>query len=356
MKNTQTIWLRAEVKPYERRTPLTPSDAAQLIKHKHKVIVEKSDMRIFADHEYEAVGCKLVEPGSWMSAPKTHYILGIKELPESNDPLKHKHIYFAHAYKQQDGAAEILDRFNKGKGLLYDLEFLQNDKHHRVTVFSYWAGVAGCAVSLLLWAQKQKKQKIKVAEFYPNEEKLIDDINLGLEGLKKPKSLVIGAHGRCARGVIYLLKKLDLEKTLLYKKDTDKKTSYPEVLNHDLFFNCVYLRSKTIPFITKDDLTKKGKLSIIGDISCDPTSPFNPVPVYNKITTFKKPLVRVSKDPLNLDVMAIDHLPSFLPKESSEDFSNQLLPHLLDLLNDGEDSPVWKRAKDYFDQHRLTAK
>lgn len=351
MTTKKTIWLRAETKPHERRTPLTPKDAHELIKHKHHVIVERSDMRIFKDDDYLEARCELVDSGTWEGAPLNTYILGIKELPHSDALLKHHHIYFAHAYKEQDGAEQLLERFKKGKGLLYDLEFLQDDHGRRVTVFSYWAGVAGCAVTLLLWIQKQKDQNFKIPEYFPDESSLIATLKEGLSEIKKPTSLVIGAQGRCARGVRYFLKKLQLDKTLLFKKDTENRTSYPEILKHDLFFNCVYLKEKTTPFVTKELLTKKNKLSIIADISCDPSSPYNPLPIYKKITTFKHPVVRVSKDPTLVDVMAIDHLPSFLPKESSDDFSAQLLPHLLELLQKGKTSPVWKRAEDFFNKH-----
>ena len=57
--------------------------------------------------------------------------------------------------------------------------------------------------------------------------------------------------------------------------------------------------------------------------------------------------LRVHDAPV-LDVTAIDNLPSMLPRESSEDFATQLLPHLkqLDQLNAG----VWGRARDFFVQ------
>ena len=35
---------------------------------------------------------------------------------------------FAHCYKQQGGWKDVLGRFEKGNGLLLDLEFLQDDK------------------------------------------------------------------------------------------------------------------------------------------------------------------------------------------------------------------------------------
>lgn len=45
------------------------------------------------------VGCKVVDEGSWPDAPTDAYIVGIKELPNEDHPLKHRHIYFGHAYK-----------------------------------------------------------------------------------------------------------------------------------------------------------------------------------------------------------------------------------------------------------------
>jgi saccharopine dehydrogenase (NAD+, L-lysine-forming) len=47
--------------------------------------------------------------------------------------------------------------------------------------------------------------------------------------------------------------------------------------------------------------------------------------------------------------MAIDNLPSLMPRESSEDFAAQLLPHLMTLPEIGKG--VWGRAKTYFDDH-----
>ncbi len=348
------IWLRAETKPHERRTPLIPEHASELVRSNHTVVVERSIDRIFKDDAYLDAGCTIVESGSWPDAPLDAYILGIKELPESDEPLKHHHIYFAHAYKNQEGADLLLSRFRNGKGLLYDLEFLQNDKNkHRLSCFSYWAGIAGCAVTLLLWVQKckQNNKPLKIPEFYSDKSILIKTLEQELNQVNKPSSLVIGARGQCAQGVIHFLKKLNLDITRWYKRDTKSAASYPEIFQYNLLFNCIYLSEKITPFITKSQLSTtsgKGELSIIADISCDPNGPYNPLPIYNKITTFKKPTIRVSDGPQSIDVMAIDHLPSFLPKESSCDFSEQLLPHLQQLLAVGPESPSWKRAASFY--------
>jgi saccharopine dehydrogenase (NAD+, L-lysine forming) len=344
------IWLRAEVKPHERRTPLIPKHAAELVHCKYIVVVERSVDRIFTDEEYLDAGCELVDPGSWPNASPDAYILGIKELPHSEEPLKHQHIYFAHAYKNQQGAEQLLNRFKSGKGLLYDLEFLKKDKQ-RVTCFSYWAGIAGCAVTLLLWIQKCKhnNKPLKIPVFYPDESTLIKTLEQELKKVDKPSSLVVGTPGKCAHGVINFLKKFNLNATSWCWTDTKSTTSYPEIFQHNLLFNCIYITEKIIPFITKKQLSTKGNLSIVADISCDPNGPYNPLPIYDKITTFKNPTVRVSNSPQSIDVMAIDHLPSFLPKESSCDFSGQLLPYLQQLLKTGPKSSPWEHAASLFE-------
>jgi saccharopine dehydrogenase (NAD+, L-lysine-forming) len=89
------------------------------------------------------------------------------------------------------------------------------------------------------------------------------------------------------------------------------------------------------------------QLRVIADVSCDPNSSYNPIPIYDRSTTFADPLVRVAGGSDLLDVMAIDNLPSMLPIESSNDYADQLLPYLLRLDDIG--SGVWARAAQRFE-------
>lgn len=87
---------------------------------------------------------------------------------------------------------------------------------------------------------------------------------------------------------------------------------------------------------------------MICDVSCDTTNPHNPIPVYTKNTTFTDPTVAVELGQGGpLSVISIDHLPSLLPRESSEAFSNDLLPYLKQ-LNDWRNAEVWARAEKLF--------
>ena len=89
------IHLRQEQKPLEHRS-FSPSVIKTLIEAGYPVTVERASTdpkfrRIFEDSEYEAVGAKLVPEGTWPDAPAGTIILGLKELPEEDFPLKNSH-------------------------------------------------------------------------------------------------------------------------------------------------------------------------------------------------------------------------------------------------------------------------
>jgi saccharopine dehydrogenase (NAD+, L-lysine-forming) len=83
------LHVRAETKPLEHRSAVTPTIAKQLVEAGYTVNVERSELSIFPDSEYEGTGATLVPSGSWTEAPKEHIIIGLKELPEEDFPLKH---------------------------------------------------------------------------------------------------------------------------------------------------------------------------------------------------------------------------------------------------------------------------
>ena len=65
------------------------------------------------DDLYVNAGARLVPTGSWTTAPWSAIILGLKELPEADSALSHRHVYFAHCYKGQAGWQQLLSRFVK---------------------------------------------------------------------------------------------------------------------------------------------------------------------------------------------------------------------------------------------------
>jgi saccharopine dehydrogenase (NAD+, L-lysine-forming) len=55
-----------------------------------------------------------------------------------------------------------------------------------------------------------------------------------------------------------------------------------------------------------------------------------------------------------LSVISIDHLPTLLPREASEQFSNDLLPSLLQLPHRGT-AKVWTDAEKLFNEKQEEA-
>ena len=125
-----------------------------------------------------------------------------------------------------------------------------------------------------------------------------------------------------------------------------------DVAAADVFVNCIYLSNTPIPpFITRESLSVHGRrLRVVCDVSCDPNDPNNPVPLYQEPTTFTRPTVPVEGvqgDGPELTVTSIDHLPSLVAREASDEFSMLLLPSLLTLDRRGEEG-VWVRVEKLF--------
>ncbi|GKY86801.1 saccharopine dehydrogenase [Sinisalibacter aestuarii] len=344
------LWVRAEQRPNEERVGLTPLGAARLIAAGMKVSVEESAQRKIAIDGYAKAGCEIVAENAWPGAPADAIIFGLKELPDDDTPLSHRHIMFGHAFKGQHAGRRLLGRFAEGGGTLYDLEYLLDEDGRRVAAFGYWAGYSGAAVSLKAWAAQEAGGICHPVSTYADKQALVEELRAELAATARPlpHALVIGALGRVGTGAADLCAELGMDVTRWDMAETASGGPFPEILQHDIFLNCIFARPGTPVFVGPDALTAPRRLSVIGDIACDPDSDYNPVPIYTEATSWQAPVVRVADTP-PLDVMAIDNLPSLLPVESSEDYAAQLLPSLLTL--DRLETGVWGRAKATFDAH-----
>jgi len=344
------LWVRAEQRPNEERVGLTPQGAADLIAAGIRVTVEESRVRAIPIDGYKDAGCEIAPEHSWPDAPLEAVIFGLKELPEDGTPLPHRHIMFGHAYKGQHSGRALLERFKAGGGTLYDLEYLVDEDGRRVAAFGYWAGYAGAAVTLKTWAAQQRQEECPAVGVYPSKDNLNSELRAELDAVSpdRPRAIVIGALGRVGTGAADLCEAMGVAVTKWDMAETASGGPFPEILDHDLFLNCIFARPGTPVFVPHQALTAQRKLTAIGDVACDPDSDYNPVPVYDRATTWDAPALRVATDPV-LDVMAIDNLPSMLPVESSEDYAAQLLPSLLTLTD--LDSGVWGRAAATYNTH-----
>lgn len=284
----------------------------------------------------------------------------------------------------------MLARFPRGGGMLYDLEFLQDESGRRVAAFGFHAGFAGAALAVQTWAHQLTsggENGLGGVKPFDNEGLLVDAVQKDLKAGeakagRKPRALVMGALGRCGRGAVDLLVKAGVPEENIIKWDIqetrEKQGPYQEILDSDvsvflflflfslplfflltffsqIFVNCIYLSDPIPPFIAPESLNSdKRTLSVVCDVSCDTTNPHNPIPIYDINTTFDQPTVPVKTTAgPPLSVISIDHLPSLLPREASEAFSDALLPSLKS-LKDRNEAPVWVRAEKLFDEKVAT--
>lgn len=343
------LWVRAEQRANEMRVGLTPKGAQVLMSQGFRVTVESSDTRIIQTEAYAAAGCKIVAAHSWPTAPRDAIIFGLKELPDDGSPLPHRHILFGDAFKGQAAGGQLLQRFGVGGGTLLDLEYLTDATGRRRAAFGYWAGFAGAAVTLRCWAAQHAGGIAEGIEPFADADALTNDLHERLRSVAtQPTALIIGSKGRVGSGAAALCDRLGIDVTGWDMAETAHGGPFPEILEHHIFLNCILAGPDTPVFVPPEALHVPRTLRVIGDIACDPDSAFNPVKVYDRATTWAAPAMRVADAP-PLDVMAIDNLPSMLPRESSEDFAAQLLPTLATLGTDADD--VWSRARRVFDTH-----
>jgi saccharopine dehydrogenase (NAD+, L-lysine forming) len=344
------VWIRSESRDTERRAPVVPADVSLLLDAGFEVTVEESRQRIFTDDEYAAAGATVVGEGTWADAPEHAYVLGIKELPDEPESLGHRHIYFAHAFKGQDDARRTLERFRRGGGRLLDIEYLTGEDGRRVVAFGYWAGYVGAALGVLQLAGTLAAPLTPMAKHELDAELE----QAGKAGADELLALVTGARGRSGRGARQALTTAGMPMTLWDREET-RDLHKQALLGHDLLVNCVVTHTPTTPFVEQADLDHERRLRVLADVTCDVTGPTNMLPVNTEITTWRDPVRRLHDGTPEhgtgpLEVIAIDNLPSLLPREASEGFSADLTPLLLGLAEKGGPSGPWRAAGRAFDE------
>lgn len=332
--------MRSEIRESERRAPIVPADASQLITAGIELTVEESPHRAFPASAYEAAGCRIVPAGTWASSEPDQFIVGLKELPETDSPLIHRHIYFGHAYKGQHGSAELLRRFTAGGGMLLDLESLTDASGRRLAAFGFWAGYVGATLAVL-----HARGHLTVPLHAQSKQDL--DTSLRRGGDDSLKVVVIGALGRCGRGAREALETAGIT-PLCWDLPETRELDRPVLLAQDILVNTVLAQAPMPPFLRPSDLDEQARqLSVVADVSCDVTSDSNPLPVYTETTSWTEPVRRLRDGDRPLDIIAIDNLPSVLPVEASTDFSAQLTPYLMSL---GHAREEWLRCASAFRQ------
>jgi saccharopine dehydrogenase (NAD+, L-lysine forming) len=188
----------------------------------------------------------------------------------------------------------LLQRFIAGGGKLWDLEFLNNDQGRRVAAFGRSAGAVGMALGYWMWANKVNgaaRPLEPMTKPYSDYKALAVDVKHAVDAAaakigRYPRVIIIGALGRCGAGAIEFSTLINAPDATLTKWDLEETRPggpFPQILEHDIMLNCIYLSQPIPPFINREliEATPSRKLTSIVDVSCDASNPHNPIPLYN---------------------------------------------------------------------------
>ena len=374
----------------DRRTPLVPAHIKELLStfSDLSISVQSSEHRCFSDQEYVEQGAIITED---LSACKL--VLGVKEIePDLLIPLK-SYMFFSHTSKiQPDNSAaaqgtpgmdkkELLKEILKKKITLIDYENIRDDLSRRYLGFGRFAGIVGCYNSLNLYLETLGQQPMPRAHELNSYEKLKNNIDKRDFGNAR---IIITGDGRVARGSLEFLKFANIQKVLpdeylqynnssaifcnlptsVYVSNKDGNVfdlqhfinspeMYISVLDKympstSMLISSHYWDPKSPRLFEKKDIEKYNNLKVIGDITCDVNGS---IPTTSRPSTIIDPYYYIDRTTLQeinqhnqaLAIMAVDNLPSELPKDSSKEFGDGIVKEVLPYILEKDDGRI-KRA------------
>ncbi|XP_041348560.1 alpha-aminoadipic semialdehyde synthase, mitochondrial-like isoform X2 [Gigantopelta aegis] len=129
---------RETINVWERRAPLSPSQAGSLVKKGIKVLIQPSNRRAYNMQEYAEKGVIIQEDISEASL-----VIGVKQVPiDILIPYK-TYAFFSHTIKAQEANMPLLDAILEKNIRLIDYEKMVDSEGQRVVAFGKYAGVSG---------------------------------------------------------------------------------------------------------------------------------------------------------------------------------------------------------------------
>ena len=374
--------LRETKIPTDTRVTLTPSQVLLAEKQYQdcKIEVQPSDLRCYSNEEYEYLKISFKEDLS-----NSDVLIGVKEVDKLKFIENKTYIFFAHVAKKQPYNRGMLQEMMRKKITLLDYEYLTHENGQRIIAFGHWAGVVGAYNALRARGLRADTFKLKPA----HECRDLAEMYAGLHKIKlRPNKILITGEGRVASGAIQTFDKLNVRKVSVDEfltqqfdepvlcqigpKDyTTRKDGKPFDFNYflqnpqehvsnfkrftkvtDIFVACHFWDNKSPLFITKEDYRDPDfKISVIADISCDVAGPIastvrsstvaDPFYGYNP---FEERDERPFISPKNITVMAVDNLPSELPRDASQDFGEMFLNNVLPNFFNDDKTGILERA------------
>ena len=368
--------------PPDRRVVFSPEELLNVKTRfpQAEFIVESSDIRVFPDSAYRALGFEVTDDVS-----DADVFLGVKEVPiEALIPNK-KYFFFSHTIKKQSYNRSLLQAILEKNIELYDHETIVKQSGTRLIGFGRYAGLVGAYNGFRALGLRDGLFNLPKVE-------TLADLNAVKRELDKitvpPIKILLSGTGKVAFGAkeiidhlkikeistaLYLTSKftepvycmIDVmdynkrkdgkvgSKLKFYKYPEDYESNFmPYAKETDLFVAGHFYGNNAPYLFTREDAKSTDfKINLVADISCDIDGPVASTirastiadPFYGYDAQTEKEVAFDAKNAIT--VMAVDNLPCELPKDASEGFGEMFLEHVIPAFFNDDERGILKRAK-----------
>ena len=368
--------------PPDRRVVFSPEKLAKARAKfpQAEFIVESSNVRIFPDSAYKALGFKVTDDVS-----DCDVMIGVKEVPIENLIPNKKYFYFSHTIKKQPYNRKLLVAMLEKNIEMFDHETIVKKSGARLIGFGRYAGLVGAYNGFRALGLRDGLFNLPKVETLAD----LDEVKRELDKIKLPNiKILLTGTGKVAQGAKEILDHLKIkevsdalyltskftepvyvmadvmeyakrkdgkvgEKWEFYKDPTGYESNFmPYAKETDMFIaGHFYGNNAPYLFTRQDAKSKDFNINLVADISCDVDGPVASTlrastiadPFYGYDAKTEKEVAFNAKDAIT--VMAVDNLPCELPKDASEGFGEMFLEHVIPAFFNDDERGILKRAK-----------
>lgn len=374
--------LKERKNPPDRRVVFSPEELTRLKQYYQNITVqvERSDIRVFTDVQYESLGIEMTDDIS-----DCDILFGVKEVPVEHLIPNKTYFFFSHTIKKQPYNRKLLQAILEKNIDLYDYETIVDANNRRLIGFGRYAGIVGAYNSIRAFGIKFELFKLPRAETLSGKDALITHLK---RLVLPPLKFVITGTGKVGNGAKEVLDAIKIKEVsvenYLTKNYTQPVYTQIDVLEYnkrkdeqvldftDFYHNpkeyvsdferftkvsdiyvTGHFHANEAPVILTQEMLQSNdcKIKVVADVSCDVNGP---IACTLRSSTIAEPLYGYfpseNKEvdvfhPAAVVVMAVDNLPCELPKDASEGFGEMFLEHVIPAFFNGDKDGILQRAK-----------
>jgi saccharopine dehydrogenase (NAD+, L-lysine-forming) len=354
--------------PPDARAALNPEQCDKAMRQfpDLRIVVEPSPHRGYEDEAYRRRGIPVVE-----RLDDCDVLLGIKEVPIDRLLANKTYCFFSHTIKQQAHNRDLLRAILVKRIHLIDYEAVTDEQGRRLIAFGRFAGMVGAHNAMWTYGRRSGEYSLP---------RLKDCLNFAeaksqYAGIVwPPVKIVLTGTGRVGSGAADVLRDMGIRQvppddflnqsyreavfTQLrvqhyaaaadgrpfnsreYYQDPSGFVSIfaPYYRQADIMINGIYWDKRAPAFFTREEMRRSDfRIQVIADITCD-IAPESSIPSTIRASCIADPVYGYDPvkeretppfQPGSIDVMAIDNLPSEIPRDATDAFGEMFIGHLL---------------------------